>query len=286
MGRRRRGLAVGNGVSVPTQQRQQQQQHRQQPRLAGGRGACRTAAALAACHAVLAGTPSRAWRVWKSWDTRPWCESVVAPVWPFAYGKVTGLPTGGGLEAKGRTTNNTIFVGHNCTTRGAASMCHICEPIVCDAAAAPGVCNMQLQGVDWATLPAPVQTVIDTPWAVGPNVSHRHDYGAATTVCMWLRSDGCADATNATLDFSGCGIRCWGAPANASAAPLPPPVQTSDGGWRFPGGRPATAQGAMRTVGGDGSGEGGWRDGDARGARFRDPTGVAVDDEGRWAPYP
>ena len=128
---------------------------------------------------------------------------------------------------------------HSCGVRGVKSVCHVCEDLVCQHESGPAVCRYQLQGA--ANLPNNVPTVTDTPFAIGPNVSHRYqlrwpnfsltslfqrlmpcdclglgammatgsfDFERASVVCLWLSGGECVD--HRTQNFSSCALRCWG----------------------------------------------------------------------------
>jgi hypothetical protein len=238
------------------------------------------------------------WRHHKAWSTRQWCEQVVDPLWPFAYAKGTAWGSGGAsdpssyrVERKGRTASSFQAMGHTCTTRGARSKCHICEPIACGAGRA-FTCQYQLQGVEWAELPPNVPTVSDAPFAVGPDVRHRYDFGQADRVCVLLSGGDCAMTARAAAtgdDYSSCAMRCWG--ANSSSAPRPLPVIGDPGtnatlaaqaaaasltAWTYDPGE-GLPQGRVFTLAGSASAGGGYADGPAPDARFSNPQGVAVD---------
>jgi hypothetical protein len=96
----------------------------------------------------------------KPWTTVHWCDSIVEPHWPFAYAKLRNQT----LEAKGRTAVNFQNTGHDCTTRGAHSKCHICMDITNTLNGL--LANFQYQGVHYPYLPLNVPTISETPWAV------------------------------------------------------------------------------------------------------------------------
>ena len=207
--------------------------------------------------ALIAGVS--AWRAYVPWDTRNWCEQVTAPKWPYAYRK-SDLQ----LETKGRIVSNTQDLRHVCQTRGAQSICHRCEDFKCNVGVLQSTCHMQIQGVDWARLPPNVPTVTDTPFAVGPNVTHRNDFGNASRVCVFTQGGDCI--RHDTVDFSRCALRCWG----TSYAP-PTPFAN---GWTYPKSQ-GLPQGKVFTLAG--AGVPGFRDGVGAAAKFNNPQGVAVD---------
>lgn len=135
----------------------------------------------------------------RSWTTQPWCRSVEAPHWPFAYQK-HAVQT---LEWKGRENPSAQDVRHECVALGVQSKCHRCAVIACADSA---TCAYQLQGVDWDALPANIPTVSDVPWAVGG--THRYDYGGASHLCMFLSSGHCLSPF--VDDYRNCSVRCWG----------------------------------------------------------------------------
>jgi hypothetical protein len=217
---------------------------------------------LASCATWQAAT---GWRQFNAWSTRQWCEQVEEPAWPFAYSKLSSAAT---FEGKGRTLSNAQNMGHVCAVRGARSKCHVCEAIACGTALAD-TCQYQLVGVDWSALPVNLPTASDTPFAVGPLVTHRADFGNAARVCVLLSAGQCVTPTaSASVDFSACSLRCWGA---GSAAP---PVPFAHG-WTYNASK-GLPQGRVTTVAGM-PGRNGFVDGPAATATFRNPQGVAVD---------
>lgn len=155
---------------------------------------------------LLAALPHalRGFRVDRAWTTKHWCESVLEPQWPTAYAKVPGSTS---VELKGRTMSSAQDMGHVCRSLGALSKCHRCRDIQCQRAGAP--CNFQVQGVDWAQLPANVPTASDGPWAVGG--AHRNDFGRASHACVMLSGGGCTlPNASAAFNYTACAVRCWG----------------------------------------------------------------------------
>ncbi|KAL7552581.1 hypothetical protein ACHAWF_015815 [Thalassiosira exigua] len=261
-----------------------------------------------------------AMQITRPWTTKPWCESVVRPEWPFAYAKHKGQRE----EAKGRVSTNLQDVRHECDVRGVRSKCHACEEIACGPDG-DQVCRFQLQGVSWEDVSVNVPTVTDVPWAV--NGSHRYDFGGATTthVCMYL-SGAPPCQSSFGEDYSDCDLRCWGhgnsmSGENSTAAfatkmegetldgiwpnhrvdslrgvnstpwELPSPTMA----WNYPAyadgneiptnpnaGTPHSfnPQGFVFTLAGSQDGEEGFVDGLGSNARFRHPEGVAVDHDG------
>jgi len=137
-------------------------------------------------------------------------------------------------------------------------------------------------------MPRNIVVSSDAPFAVGPTVAHRNDFGAAQRVCVILAGGDCLSDT--TTDMSACPVRCWGAGATS------PPTPTSDG-WTFDplggqpqgrlytlaGGGPTASHGpgtlsSMTTAMGDG--KPGYADGTPSEARFRGPSAVAVASDG------
>ena len=132
----------------------------------------------------------------------------------------------------------------------------------------------QLQGVEWDNLPPNVPTVSDAPFAVGPSVIHRYDVGAANRICL-LTSGGDCLRTSAPPndDYSTCSVMCWG--ANSANRP----VSASRIGWNYTDAAAnGQAQGIVKTLAGNGSS--GYMNGIGTSARFRSPTGIAVDVQG------
>jgi hypothetical protein len=210
---------------------------------------------------VLGLPPALAWRAHVPWDIRDWCDRVRAPLWPFAYRK-SDLT----LETKGRSVSSAQDLRHMCQTRGARSVCNRCEDFTCNLGITDRevTCNMQIQGIDWLRLPPNVPTVTDTPFAVGPNVTHRNDFANADRVCLMLQGGACL--LHDTVTFGNCAMRCWG----TSYAP-PTPFQF---GWTYPKSQ-GLPQGKVFTLAG--AGTPGFRDGVGAAAQFNKPQGVAVD---------
>eukprot|EP00554_Chaetoceros_debilis_P016874 CAMPEP_0194126972 /NCGR_PEP_ID=MMETSP0150-20130528/60272_1 /TAXON_ID=122233 /ORGANISM="Chaetoceros debilis, Strain MM31A-1" /LENGTH=2248 /DNA_ID=CAMNT_0038820867 /DNA_START=651 /DNA_END=7398 /DNA_ORIENTATION=- len=104
----------------------------------------------------------------RTWTTKPPCQKVMDPEWPFAYSKYTNFKstddtdTDGSRtydpnrskddrlqsqlqflieEQKGRTSSNRQDVRHECQTRGVQSKCHICEEIQCGTKIGIGIEN-------------------------------------------------------------------------------------------------------------------------------------------------
>ena len=113
-----------------------------------------------------------AWRHYKSWSDRNWCEQVIDPLWPYSYSKTpledaaalaaslgaaaaagdAGSAVLVGSEAKGRTASNFQDMGHECTVGGAHSRCSLCEDFACGEKF-DATCAFQVQGITWSTLP-------------------------------------------------------------------------------------------------------------------------------------
>jgi hypothetical protein len=199
------------------------------------------------------------WRVAPAFSTAPWCARVAEPGWPFAYN------VGGAAQPKGRTASSLQHLGHKCGVRGARTKCHTCMRISCGARGDNEMCAMQLQGVDWPELPANVPTVTDVPFAVGPNVSHRYDFGNASRVCLLASGGACLRGDAPGDDYTACTVHCWGGgPGDGRAAP-------TGAGWGYsvvP--RRGAPQGEVRTLAG---GPGG-------GGALAMPQGVAAFDLG------
>jgi len=144
----------------------------------------------------------------RPWTTKPWCQSVIEPEWPFAYSKYHGQIE----ETKGRVSTNRQDVRHVCETRGVQSKCHICEEITCGDPPGSGICQFQIQGVSWHDMSVNIPTVSDVPWAV--NGSHRYDFGGefTTHVCMYLSGSSENGTCQSSFgeDYSHCQLRCWG----------------------------------------------------------------------------
>ena len=135
-------------------------------------------------------------RVFKSWDTRPKCEKIQRPLWPFAYYKNEPV------EHKGRVTSNFQNLGHTCQVKGTAAKCHRCETFRCNGHSEDGTCPLQLQGVDKNLMPINVPTNSDTPWAV--NGAHRNDFGGiGTWVCTMLSGGECVALRDRGREASG-----------------------------------------------------------------------------------
>jgi hypothetical protein len=241
-----------------------------------------------------------AWRHYKSWSTRNWCEQIIDPLWPYAYSKSIGLQSpasaasfattgavtfGQGLsELKGRTASNFQNMGHECTVGGAYSRCSICENFACGDSR-DETCAFQIQGIAWETLPINVPTISDTPFAVGVNVTHRNDFSNANRVCVITSSGTCLEGGGrVNNDYSTCAVRCWG---DGEESPVPAPR-----GWMYYNQRGGLLQGRVDTFAGGGgkkvfhqassqsqsqSSKGGYRDGPSNQALFNHPQGVAVD---------
>ncbi|KDO27761.1 hypothetical protein SPRG_07359 [Saprolegnia parasitica CBS 223.65] len=189
-------------------------------------------------------------RVHRAWTTQPWCDSVAAPAWPFAYQKTRSQT----LEVAGRVNANAQDLRHACATFGVQSKCHLCEND-----------RMQLQGVEYAALPANIPTVSDVPWAVGGR--HRYDYGGASRICVLLSGDSCLSPFG--TDYANCSTRCWG---------VGPVTRQRDWDnvselWDY--GTSASAQGRVFSLAG--AGTSGFQDGPAATAQFAYPRGLAVD---------
>lgn len=76
-------------------------------------------------------------------------------------------------------------MGHFCDTHGASDKCYICEDIKCDLGSPnSGVCNYQLQGINYSNLPRNVPSVSDAPFSVNGN--HRYDFGGGSHTCVML----------------------------------------------------------------------------------------------------
>jgi hypothetical protein len=219
----------------------------------------------------------------RPWTTQHWCRSVESAQWPFAYQKSPSQR----VEWKGRENSNAQDMRHTCAVLGGASKCHRCEDIACGTAKA-ATCAYQIQGVDWALLPANIPTVTDVPWAVGG--SHRYDYGNAQALCLFLSGGDCV--TPFASDYSKCSVRCWGTtgssgrvqslahPERGDATRLPLGDAEASDRWSFPrdfsgDGKP---QGQVTTLAG--SGVRGFQDGALATAQFRNPQDVAVDSTG------
>jgi hypothetical protein len=224
-----------------------------------------------------------AWRLEPPWTEKHWCQSVINPEWPFIYQKsLVQLE-----ETKGRFAFSVQDMRHVCVQYGARTKCHICEDIQCG----PGLsetCAFQIQGVDWTGLPTNIPSTTDTPFAVGPLVTHRNDFGNASSVCVHIGSGACV--ASATSTFDSCPLRCWGADSPV------PPVPTAVG-WTYnmsrgqPQGRLFTITGSTLPVFGNlpipmgftpraGTPSPGFQDGLPNLARFRSPQAIAVANDG------
>jgi DNA-binding beta-propeller fold protein YncE len=179
---------------------------------------------------------------------------------PFAYRKSPSQI----FELKGRTVSNKQDFRHVCTTRGAQSVCHRCEEFICGTGIDARPCNMQLQGILWAQLPSNIPTVTDTPFALGPNITHRNDFGNADKVCLFVQGGACLQHN--TTDFSSCAVRCWGKTYD--------PPEPYEFGWTYPKDE-GLPQGKVFTLAG--SGGQGFADGVGVAAKFDRPEAVAVD---------
>ena len=179
---------------------------------------------------------------------------------PYAYRK---SPTQI-FETKGRTVSNAQDFRHDCGTRGAQSVCHRCEDFLCGTGLTQGICNFQLQGILWAELPSNIPTVTDTPFAVGPLVQHRNDFGNANQICLFLSGAPCI--WHNSTDFTQCALRCWG---RTYSPPTPFAL-----GWTYPKTQ-GLPQGKTFTF--SGTGAQGFQDGPGNVAKFIRPEAVAVD---------
>lgn len=221
-------------------------------------------------------------RLHRSWTEQHWCTSVQNPHWPFAYAKHEGEE----IELKGRTALNVKNLGHVCRTRGAKSSCHRCEDIVCGDTL-NATCSMQLQGIPWDNLLPNIETISDTPWAVGGN--HRNDFGneKVSQACVIVSPLQCA----VDRDYSNCRTRCWG--SNFTASPTkftahnlsnladPMPYRMETDGWEWnEADLDKRPQGLVQLLAGSGNGTAGHKDGVMSEALFNEPTGVAVDRKG------
>lgn len=234
-----------------------------------------------------------AMRTSRTWTSKPWCASVEAPDWPFAYSKYMGHS----VETKGRVSSNAQDMRHTCAWWGVRSKCHRCELMACGDDLSSS-CHYQIQGVDWTGISTNVPTVSDAPWAV--NGSHRYDFGSAgvTHVCMLTSGAHCLSPFGA--DYSNCSVRCWGHGFRGSDAgvknhlAVATYVENADNpdavdAWGYPkadasfgntstGAPVYNPQGyAVTLAGGNGAG---YRDGAGAQARFNSPQGVAVDANG------
>ena len=206
---------------------------------------------------------------------------------------------------------------HVCQVLGGLSKCHICEPIECDsqlkdANGVPGLCNLQLQGVNNTDMSRNIPTLSDTAWAVGG--SFRHDYGGKNVshFCVFTSQAHCALPN--TTDFTDCTVRCFGHGFKHAAVKLdasrrsvtdvyPGMGRWSDDGavdlWSYPKNcndmkllhdEKCTFTGVKNQIPSynpqgyvftyAGSGKKGFVDGSSDTARFNGPEDVAVDENG------
>ena len=187
-------------------------------------------------------------------------------------GDGTGGMAAQAIAFKGRTMNSYQNLGHVCGPFGTRSKCHMCMEIVCGASR-DKVCQMQLQGVDWAKLPKNIPSLSDTPWAV--DGSHRNDFGnpATSRVCLMLSGGVCTDPRPDAVDFSSCATRCWG-----YNQPSPDPYPAGPFGIRWSWSKETgNAQGIVDTLAG-GNGKG-YLDGPGNIAKFNIPGAAVVDKE-------
>lgn len=124
--------------------------------------------------------------------------------------------------------------------------------------------------MNWANLPKNIPTLNNMPWAVGPAVQHRNDWGNAERACVMLTGDDCILDT--TTDFDKCAVRCVG---TGSPGFTPTPY-----GWTTPTDRASVGhpQGNVSTLAG--TGFPGYVDGPGDMAQFSNPLGVAVSEGG------
>lgn len=207
------------------------------------------------------------WRQFRSWSEAEWCDQTEVPSWPYAYSKDGSTAA---AEAKGRTASNLQNMGHVCALRGVRSKCHRCETIACGTTLDSN-CSYQVQGTDWPDLPVNTPTVSDTPFAVGPGVKHRNDFGVAARVCVLLSGGSCIVPDASVTDYTSCAVRCWGASSGG------PPTPTSYG-WTYSAGS-GLPQGRVTTLAGM-AGVSGFKDGPGASAQFRKPQGLATDRAG------
>ena len=83
---------------------------------------------------------------------------------------------------------------------------------------------LQIQGMNWDNLPKNIPTYSNMPWAVGPNVRHRNDWGNAERACVMLSGEDCILDT--TSSFDSCAVRCVGTGS--------PGFAPTDYGWTTP----------------------------------------------------
>ena len=229
-----------------------------------------------------------AWTQFTSATLADVCAQVEAPLWPFAYskGNISSAPfPQQEWELKGRTASNAQNMGAQCELRGSLTTCHWCRH-GCDLLLANAselgngsACPpYQIQGADWASLPANVPTVTDVPFAVGPAVRHRYDFPSAQRVCVFLSGDGCAASYQDFSDYSACALRCWDAGGDGVGA-----VRTTRG-WQMPPQLAENPQGRVFTLAGNLAtplrARRGYRDGPADSALFSGPQGVALAGDG------
>jgi len=203
-------------------------------------------------------TRANAWRHFRQWTDKQWCQEVFEPSWPTAYQKTADQL----IEFKGRSASDYQHMGHICTTEGARSKCHICEDIQCGPQQ-NAKCAMQIQGISTDGLPDNIPTASDTPFAVGPDVKHRNDFGNAERICLMLSAGACLADT--VSDYGECRVRCWGA-----SYPSPAPFEH---GWQYDRAT-GNPQGRVETLAGIASQEPGHVDGPFQNARFARPQGV------------
>lgn len=242
---------------------------------------CGTAVLLLSVASLWPMKGAQALRLERPWSTRHWCEVVVDPHWPFAYAKTKTQEH----EYKGRTASNRQHMGHECVMRGARSKCHRCEDIECESSFEDpngnGLCNYQLQGVDWEELPVNVPTISNTPWAVGPKVKFRNDFPNAHRICV-MQSGGKCIIDKATDNFEDCAVRCVGHnfPQDGNNGGIQGFLHATETGWSVHRdqvelfGKP---QGFVTTLAGVPDPIGGHADGAFNLARFNDPQALVVD---------
>ena len=260
-------------------------------RRAAGRLACLAALVLVPVDGwtptafALLVPAATAWRNARPWtNATNWCENVKEPSWPFAYQKWEGSL----WERKGRTNQDLQDMRHECNTRGCSSKCHRCEKIACGSKNR-FTCDYQIQGAPSTDLPRNIPTASDSPWAV--NGSHRYDFGSPSTshVCVITSGSNCTDPL--ARDMSKCATRCWGwgggraitgthlEASSYGYTGLVDELRKVDGEswiatdkWEYA--RRVDAQGQVTTLAGQSEG---YVDGCGSLAKFKDPSGVAVD---------